>query len=396
MGNSHMITFEQAFDRVMGQVCRLGHETVDLADARGRVLAEAVCSDMDMPPFNKSAMDGYACRRADLAHELTVVEEIPAGHVPQHELAEHQCAKIMTGAPVPEGADCVIMVEYTETSGSNRIRFTGERTADNICYRAEDMEAGTCVLERGQVIGPAHIAVMAAVGCTQPAVSIRPRVGVIATGSELVAPETQAGGGCIRDSNSPQLCTQLEAMSAQAQYYGIAPDTVEATSAVIAQAKSENDLIILSGGVSMGDYDLVPGVLRDHGFEFLFDSVAMQPGRPTIFGSASQTFCCGLPGNPVSTFVVFEIMLKPFLYGMMGHAYEPRVVSAKLEEPIRRRNSSRRSNVPVRFTAPGVVHPVEYHGSAHINAMTQAQGLVAVPVGTQELPGGSIVHVRQI
>ncbi len=331
-----------------------------------------------------------------MPHELTVVEEIPAGRVPKRILGEKECAKIMTGAPVPQGADCVIMVEYTEAIGTDQIRFTGEKTANNICYQAEDMKAGDGVLKAGAIIGPPHIAVMAAVGCTRPAVSIQPRVGVIATGSELVAPDTQAVGASIRDSNSPQLCAQISAMSALPRYYGIVPDTAEAIDAVIAQAKSENDVIILSGGVSMGDYDLVPGVLQKNGFEFLFDSVAMQPGRPTIFGRAGQTFCCGLPGNPVSTYVVFEILLKPFLYGLMGHAYEPRLISAKLDQPIRRRKTTRRSNVPVVFTDQGTVRPVEYHGSAHINAMTQAQGLVAVPIGTKELSKGSTVHVRQI
>ena len=391
-----MISYEAAYAKVMAQVSKLGHEAVDLAQALGRVLAEDLCSDMDMPPFDKSAMDGYACARADLAHELTVVEEIPAGCVPKRILGKKECAKIMTGAPVPQGADCVIMVEYTETSGTNRIRFTGEKTADNICRQAEDMRAGACVLNAGQIIGPPHIAVMAAVGCTHPTVSIQPKVGVIATGTELVAPDTQAEGACIRDSNSPQLCAQISAMSALPRYYGIVPDTEEAINAVIAQAKSENDLIILSGGVSMGDYDLVPGVLRENGFEFLFDSVAMQPGRPTIFGRAGQSFCCGLPGNPVSTYVIFEILLKPFLYGLMGHTYSPLVTRATLDQPIRRRNSTRRSNVPVVFTAPDAVRPVEYHGSAHINAITQAQGLVAVPIGTEALLKGMTVHVRQI
>ncbi len=391
-----MISYEAAYTLVMEQVYTLGHESVSLTDVLGRVLAEAVCSDMDMPPFDKSAMDGYACRRADLAHKLRVVEEIPAGRLPSRTLGPQECAKIMTGAPVPQGADCVIMVEYCETSDADKIRFTGDKTATNICFRGEDMKTGTCVLEAGEIIAAPHIAVLAAVGCTHPQVSVRPRVGVIATGSELVEPDAQADGACIRNSNSHQLCAQINAMCAQARYYGIVADTVSAIDAAIAQAKSENDLIILSGGVSMGDYDLVPGVLRENGFEFLFDSVAMKPGKPTIFGRAGQTFCCGLPGNPVSTFVVFEILLKPFLYGLMGHAYDPCLIPAALDETIRRRKASRRAHIPVTFTPQGTVRPVEYHGSAHINAMTQARGLVAVPVGTEELAKGTTVHVRQI
>ena len=175
-----MIPFEEAFRIVMDSARSVGSEGVDLDRALGRILAEDVASDIDMPPFNKSAMDGYACRRADLANELTIVEMIPAGRAPTKPIGQDQCAKIMTGAVVPEGADCVIMVEHTANPTPGTVRFTGKDTRDNICLRAEDIRAGDVVLRKGGRITPAHMAALASVGCVRPLVSRPAIIGVIA------------------------------------------------------------------------------------------------------------------------------------------------------------------------------------------------------------------------
>ncbi len=392
----NMIAFGEAYDKMMAQSIHWSSERVSLDQAMGRVLAEDVLSDTDMPPFNKSAMDGYACRRADLEHPLTVVEHIPAGVAPKNVVGPGQCSKIMTGAPVPEGADCVIMVEWTEGVADQTIRFTGEDTANNVCLKGEDIRSGDRVLSAGECIGPAHVAVLASVGCVAPKVSRQVRVGVIATGSELVEPGIVPELAQIRNSNSYQLCAQVRRMGGLPRYYGIAPDDSEAIHRVIGQAKSQNDVILLSGGVSMGDFDLVPDVLKHAGFECLFESVAMQPGRPTLFGRSETTFCFGLPGNPVSTYVVFEILVKPFIFKMMGHAYRAPTVQATLEQSVKRRKAKRLSSLPVVFTGPGKVRPIEYHGSAHIGAMAQAQGLITLPEGIYEIPEGSDVHVRPL
>ncbi|NQV33083.1 MAG: molybdopterin molybdotransferase MoeA [Phycisphaeraceae bacterium] len=391
-----MIAFDKAYDKMMAQSVSWALETVSLDQALGRILTEDVLSDMDMPPFNKSAMDGYACRRDDLGRPLDVVENIPAGHLPQKVIGPGQCSKIMTGAPVPEGADCVIMVEKTESVADQTIRVTDQDAADHICLKGEDIRAGDRILERGDRIGPAHVAMLASAGCVTPRVSRQARVGVIATGSELVEPGLAPDPAQIRNSNSYQLCAQVSHMGATPQYYGIVEDKAEVIHDAIAKAKAQNDVILLSGGVSMGDFDLVPDVLKDNGFEFLFDSVAMQPGRPTIFGRSGTTFCFGLPGNPVSTYVVFEIMVKPFLYQLMGHAYKAPCVTAILDQPIKRRKASRLSSLPVRFAGPGRVCPIDYHGSAHIGAMARAQGLITVPEGTLEISKGSEVYVRPL
>jgi molybdopterin molybdotransferase len=407
-----MIPLEDALRIVLGCARPLGAERVALDSAPGRVLAEDVRSDVDMPPFNKSAMDGYACRRADLGRELAVVETIMAGDVPQRPVGAKQCAKVMTGAPVPPGADCVVMVEFSEETAPGRVRFVGKGTADNICLRGEDVVAGDIVLRRGTLIRPRHVAMLASVGCVVPAVARRPTVGVIATGDELVPPGEKPEGGCIRDSNGYQLCAQVSDAGAVPRYYGIAADTEEAIGAALQRAVGESDVVLMSGGVSAGELDLVPDVLEKNGFELLIEQIAIKPGRPTTFavqthpspsplpsgeGRGEGCRCCfGLPGNPVSTFVVFELLVRPFLLTMMGHDYRPACALAPLGAAVRRKKAERQEWMPVVLTDEGAVQPVEFHGSAHSLALCAADGLIAMPVGVAELAQGSVVRVRLI
>jgi len=384
---------------------RLGSERVDIAHAVNRILAEDVTSDTDMPPFNKSAMDGYACRRKDLANELTIIETIQAGASPRMAIESNQCAKIMTGAAVPQGADCVIMVEFTENPTANTVRFVGENTsAKNICLKGEDIKAGEIVLQKGSRIRPQHIAVLASVGCTQPVVSKRPRVAVLATGDELVQPASKPGPSQIRNSNSFQLMAQIESMGAVARNYGIAKDTDQAIDKIFKEAVDQSDVVIVSGGVSVGDYDLVPGIFKRNKIDLLFEKVAVKPGKPTVFGVSEKVYCFGVPGNPVSTFVLFELLVKPFLCKLMGHDYAPPAIGIPLGESIRRKKTvptgmpsgKRQSWIPVVITDTGTLKPVEYHGSAHINALCLADGVVSIGVGVGEIEKGTIVPVRLI
>lgn len=391
-----MIPFDDAFDVALTHAPTLDAERAPLDAAVGRILAENVRSDLDMPPFNKSAMDGYACRRADLGKELAVVEFIPAGTVPEKSLGPGQCAKIMTGAMVPDGADCVVMVEYTESPGPDTVRFTGDRTADNICMKAEDIRAGDVVMRKGARLLPQHIAILATVGCTEPLVAVRPHVAVIATGDELVEPAEPPAVSQIRNSNSSQLCAQIRAMGALPQYYGIARDTEAHLDATIKKAMNQSDVVCLSGGVSMGDLDLVPGILRQNGVKLLFEKIAVKPGKPTVFGLAANLAFFGLSGNPVATFIIFEVLVKPFLLRMMGHDYQPPRVRMPLEQTVSQRRADRLAWMPVCLTPQGTVALPEYHGSAHINALEAADGLIAVPAGVRELAAGTLVDVRLV
>jgi len=391
-----MLAFEEALRMVLSSARGLAGERVGIDHAANRVLAEDVKSDMDIPPFNKSAMDGYACRRADLGHELQVVETIPAGAIPAQSVGPNQCAKIMTGSVVPEGADCVVMKEFVETLTQDSIRFAGQRTADNICYKGEDVRAGQVVLSKGTLLKPHHIAVLASVGRTRPLVSKRPSVGIIATGSELVDPASRPEASQIRNSNSVQLAAQAEAMGVPATDYGIAEDTEAAIDAMFKKAAGQNDVVIISGGVSVGDFDLVPGILKQNNIELLFESIAVKPGKPSVFGVSDSVYVFGLPGNPMSTFVQFEVLIKPFLYKLMGRDYKCPDIRLPLAEPIERRRTERRVWFPVAITEAGAIRLIEYHGSAHISSLSHADGLISVDPGVARLEKGTLVQVRLI
>jgi len=257
-----MIELKEALQIVLSAARPLANERVEMGEALGRILAEDVAADADMPPFDRATMDGYACRRADLGGRFTVVETIPAGAAPAGAVGPSQCAKIMTGAPVPRGADCVIMIEQTAPAGEDTIRFTGEQTLDNISHRAGFVRAGQVILQKGCRLGPAHIAMLASVGHVRPLVAGRPRVGVIATGDELVPATTAPGPSQIRNSNGPQLLSQLQSMGVTARDYGIVRDVESEIDNVLRAAMTQNDVTIISGGVSVGDFDFVPAILR--------------------------------------------------------------------------------------------------------------------------------------
>ncbi len=391
-----MLPYKDALEIVLDVARPVGTERVAIAEAANRILAADVKSDMDMPPFDKSAMDGFACRRADLGNELTVVETIPAGYVPRKTVGVNQCSKIMTGSVVPDGADCVIMKEYIETPSENTVRFAGAKTNDNICRKGEDIKAGDVVLPKGAGLKSQHIAVLASVGCTQPLVANRPSVAVIATGNELVDPATKPQLSQIRNSNTFQLAVQLQSMGARVTVCGIAGDTTDQIDSMFKEAAGQSDVVIISGGVSVGDFDLVPEILRQNGVDLLFEKIAVRPGKPTVFGVLEKTYCFGLPGNPVATFVLFEILVKPFLYKLMGHDFKPLIVQVPLHESLMNKKAKRQTWLPVVITEKGTVKPVEYHGSAHINSLCGADGLVSIDIGVTEVAKGASVAVRLI
>jgi molybdopterin molybdotransferase len=391
-----MISFDEARKLVLDTDLVLGTERIPFNQSLNRVLAEDIHSDMMMPPFDKSAVDGYACRREDLGNELKIVEIIPAGKSPKKKIGINQCAKIMTGAPLPEGADAVIIIEDTVETVLGKIRYQKEKVKDNICYRGEDIKEGETVLFRSTLIKPQHIAVMAATGNTNPLVYKKVRIAVISTGDELVEPESKPGLSQIRNSNAHQLKSQIESINMIADYMGIASDDEESTQKMITHALERNDIVLLTGGVSMGDYDYVPKVLEDIGVQIKFDSIAVQPGRPTVFGKRDKQFVFGLPGNPVSAFVQFELLVKPLIYKLSGHQYKPVELMLTVGKEYSRRKSTRLSWIPVKIGNGSEVIPVEYHGSAHINALTEASGLISLKPGETLLKKGEQVHVRQI
>lgn len=389
-----MITIEEAYDIVLKNAFKLETEKVLFTDSLGRILAEDVKSDIEMPPFDKSAMDGYACRKEDIKNTLEIIEVIPAGKTPEKTIGKNQCANIMTGAPVPEGADCVVQVELTEVNGNN-VKVLEEPARDNISYQGEDVKVGTKVLDKGIKIEAQHIAVFAAVGYTNVLVYKQPKVGIISTGDELVEPQNIPSVSQIRNSNGYQLIGQVKACGAIPNYIGIAEDTPEDTFNKVSKALKENDIVLLTGGVSMGSFDFVPQVLEQAGVKIDFDAIAVKPGKPTTFGMAGKKFCFGLPGNPVSSFVQFDLLVKPLIYTLMGQVFKPLDIQMTLGVDFKRRNPDRKAYFPV-IIEEGKIFPVDYHGSAHIHALSSAHGIISMEIGQAEIKKGEKVHVRQI
>lgn len=390
-----MITLEKAYDIVLQKTYTLETEEVFLIESLGRILAEDVKSDIEMPPFDKSAMDGYACRREDLKNKLEIIEVIPAGKTPEKKIGKNQCAKIMTGAPIPEGADWVVQVEFAEEFDAKFVKFNEIPRKSNISYQGEDVKVGTKVLEKGIKIEAQHIAVFAAVGYTNVLVYNQPKVGIISTGDELVEPQNKPSLSQIRNSNGYQLIAQVKACGAIANYVGIAEDTPEDTYDKLSKALIENDIVLLTGGVSMGEFDFVPKVMEQAGVKILFDTVAVKPGKPTTFGLADKKFCFGLPGNPVSSFVQFDLLVKPLIYNLMGLDYKVLDIQMTVGVDIKRKGATRKSFFPV-IIEKGEVFPVDYHGSAHIHALSSAHGIISMEIGQKEIKKGEKVHVRQI
>ena len=363
-----MITFNEALKTVKHATKKLEKEHIDLSKCLNRVLAEDVASS----------------------------SAIPAGAPPTKTIGKNQCSRIMTGAMVPDGADCVIMVEHTETTDNKYVRFTETKTKSNICIKGEDIQENDVVLKKGTRIKPQHISVLAEIGCTKPLVYQRVKVGIIATGSELVEPNENPAPTQIRNVNSWQLLAQLEKIGITGNYYGIVADSKEATKQVIAKCIEENDLLIISGGVSVGEYDYIPQILKELEFNIWFHTLSVKPGKHTVFATRQGKYVFAMPGNPVSSFVQFELLGKALVFRLMGHDYHPAIVRLPISCDYKRKRIDRLEYIPVRLNANNQVIPVDYHGSAHINAFTQADGIMTIPRGVDEFTEGEFVHVRQI
>ena len=276
------------------------------------------------------------------------------------------------------------------------MKFKGSFVKENIAHRGEDIKKGDIVLKSGKLIKPQDIAVMASVGKTKVRVSRAPRIAVISSGDELVEPMNIPGISEIRNSNAFQLMAQMDSTRASGKYYGIARDEEQETFKIISRAISENDIVLITGGVSMGDFDFIPQVLVNAGVKILFSRVAVQPGKPTTFGIHEKAIVFGLPGNPVSSFLQFELLVKPLIYKMMDYDLKPSVSEHVMVEKFTRRDDERMALVPVKILDDGGAIPVEFHGSGHLSSLSGADGIIFVPIGVKFIDKGVKVNVRQI
>ena len=398
-----VLSVEEARARVLATVRVLEPERVALLEATGRVLAEAVTADRDIPPLTNSAMDGYAVRGADVAQaqegfpvRLRVVGEVAAGHVSPLQVEPGTAVRIMTGAPVPPGADTVVRFEDTRSHGDWVEVLKEVSTGKNVRQAGEDVRAGQVVLEPGKLLRPQEIGMLAAVGRVEVAIVRRPRVAILATGDEVVSPDQMPGPGQIRDANSYAVAAQVRASGGVPLLLGVARDRKELVRRGMREALTRKaDLVITSGGVSVGDFDLVKQVLAAEG-EMHFWSLNIKPGRPLAFGVVDKVPLLGLPGNPVAAMISTELFARPALLKMQGFTDWSRpTVPARLSQPIRRKDGRRHYlRVRLRETETGYEATLTGgQGSGILNSLVQADGLAVIPEEADHLHAGAEVQI---
>lgn len=391
-----MLDVPAALDIVLAHVPVLPPVATVLGpDALGRVAAEDVASDLDSPPYPKSLMDGYAVRAADTGTvTLAVIEEVAAGRTPSKSVGVGQATRVMTGAPIPDGADAVIPHEETELAGDTvRIRAS-VRAGQYVLPRGREMKAGEVVVPAGTLLTPAAVGLLAAVGRTGVHAHPAARLAIVSTGDELVEPAETPGPGHIRNTNGPMLVALAARAGAVPRYLGIARDDPEALARLVREALDAADVLVLSGGVSAGKFDFVPDVLGRLGVQPHFHKVSMKPGKPLLFGTRGRQLVFGLPGNPVSVFVGFELFVRPALRKMGGQAKTgPAWVAVPLAADLATRND-RPTYLPARLEEgpDGYrVRPAAWFGSADLRGLLGADALVRVPAGEVKHPAGTAV-----
>ncbi len=403
-----MLTVDEALAVVADCVTVCPSVTVPCQDALGMVLAEAAVSDVDSPQCDRSVVDGYAVLSTDLASgsaELRVLEEVPAGSLPMHTVSSGTATRVMTGAPIPSGADAVVMVERAVVLGAGRVRLeqAGVSAGQNILRRAAAMARGQVIMEAGRVLRPADVGLLAEAGHSRVRVIARPTVAVLATGSELVPAECVPGPGQVRNSNGPMLLAAICDAGGIGVDLGIAADQPEILRERIRDGL-KCDVVILSGGVSAGTWDLVPGVLEELGVQRRFHKLRLKPGKPLWFGTLrSEGRSClvfGLPGNPVSSFVCFELFVRPALAALAGRPnWQREYHFGRLATAFRHRGDRPTYHPAIAVRAAGPhsgersvhyeVRPLPWQGSADLRTLSQANALAIFPAGDRSFEPGA-------
>ncbi|HEX8855680.1 MAG TPA: gephyrin-like molybdotransferase Glp [Thermoleophilaceae bacterium] len=389
-----LLDIAEARRRVLDACFRLAPEELEIGSALGRVLAEDVTSAERLPPFDSSAMDGFALI-AGPAGELELAGESRAGAPWSGELSHGRAVRISTGAEVPAGADAVVPVERTEER-DGRVTVPATAAGENVRYAGEDVREGETVLRAGETLGPAELAVLASLGHARVRCGARPRVAVLVTGDELVAPGEPLGPGQIRDSNATALAAQAERAGARVVERDTVRDELAATTAALGRALEAADVVCISGGVSVGPHDHVKPALRELGVEEVFWGVRLKPGKPTWFGTAPGKLVFGLPGNPVSAMVTFHLFARPALRALQGGDPRDVHVRAVLDTAIER-NPARDQAVRCRVDARDDgfhAEPTKDQGSHVLTSMLGAGALALVPAGEGRIEHGERVDAE--
>jgi molybdopterin molybdotransferase len=398
-----MVTVDQALETILAKIKFKGVEKIPIGESLGRTLTEDIVAKRNNPPLDNSAMDGYALIAKDIQSAspenpvpLKVTEEIAAGYQSDVTLKPGQAFRIMTGAPIPKGADAVLMQEDTDRDGDTVLVKDKADVGENIRLAGEDVRSGEVVIPKGTAITPAQIGMMAVVGRSQIYVSQRPRVAILSTGDEIMDLDGELTGPCIYNSNGYMLSAQIKSAGGIPVYLGIARDKEEDLMEKFNWAL-ECDFVVSSGGVSVGDYDLVKASLKKMGQDMLFWKVAMKPGKPLAFGKIGDTPIFGLPGNPVSSFVSFEQFVRPSIRKVLGFSQlTAKVVQAKLTRDIHKKAGRLHFLTSVVSWDDGecTVTPAQEQGSGILKSTVKANGLLIFPLEDSEIKAGTEVSVQ--
>jgi len=392
------LTFEQAracvLEKVRAGVAAPAIENVRLFDAAGRVLAEPIAADRDFPPVSRSVRDGFALRAADIPAELTIVGEVRAGESFTTELQPGEAVEIMTGAPLPRGADAVVMIEHVTVSGDRVSVSRSLQPGENVSAQASQARAGEVVLEPGTRLGFAEIALIASFGQTHVAAYARPQVALLATGDEIVEVNQTPLPYQVRNSNVDSLAVQVARAGGIPEALPVARDLYAATRELVEHGLRSFDMLLLSGGVSAGKYDLVEKVLADLGAEFFFDRVLIMPGQPLVFGRAHGKFFFGLPGNPASTMVTFELFARAAVELLAGQK-EPMLpfLWARLARDFRQKTGLTRF-LPARLSPDGSsLDPLPWQGSGDVPTLARANAFLVTEPDRETWSAGDWIRV---
>jgi len=398
-----MISISEAIQIVISQIAQLPAQEIAIDLSHGRILAEDIVADTDLPPFDRAQMDGYAVRAADVANvpaSLRIVGESAAGAGWHHEMKAGEAVRIMTGAPVPSGADAVQQVELTRENDSQVEILAPVELGRSIVRQASEIKSGETVLRAGEEINAAMIATLASFGYAKVKVSRRPRVAVMATGSELVDVDQKPGQDQIRDSNNYTIEAYATMSNAVVERLPLAGDDTEELKRQISRAAAHADVLITSGGVSMGVYDFTKAALKDLGAEIFFERVALRPGKPTVFARLGSTLVFGLPGNPVSVSVTFNLFVRTALRAMQG----ARETTLPVEHAVLARSLKgsidRESYLPatLRTDEKGMLlaQPLKWGGSSDFVSFARATALINLPAGAGIIESGTSVTIVRL
>lgn len=375
--------------------CTLPSQRVAIRQSLGRILAADQFSQLDLPPFNKSAMDGFAILAGDERPSYRVLETVAAGNVPTQRIEPGMAVKVMTGAPVPPGTGQVIQVEHVRLE-EDTICVVKRGKDPNICPQGEDVRRGDRVLAAGTRLGPLDVANLIGCGIAEVEVFRPVRIAIFSTGDEILDDPAALGPGKIMNTNGPLLAGLAVRFGFEVVGEESLCDQREIIVSALRAALGRADIVVFSGGVSVGDFDFVGGALADAGLQLHFNTVAVKPGRPMTFASAPGKAVFGLPGNPVSVFLMFHVFVLRAAARMTGSDWPMREFTMPLGVEFRRRRAERLEYVPCRIEGDGTLRPVEFHGSAHLTGLTEADGFFIVPVDVSSLAARQAVRFMPV